>query len=295
MSSLTRFDTNEAIPIAAAGTPLPVGLAGELRIWGRALLLTLVMLVVVPLHYLFRLIKYGSPFPMYFLRWTAWVIGARVRVHGVPLKRDVFFMPNHVSWFDIPVLGGITGSAFVSRAEIGEMFMLGWMARLNRTVFIKREAKLNIAEQINALREALADTWSVVIFPEGTVTDGHSLLPFKTSMISVLEPPPPGMLVQPIVIDYGPVAEWIAWLDQETGINNARRIFARPGSFPVNVYFLDPFDPQLFPGRKKIAARAREAIEARLVQSLGKPLRPFRYDLAMVGYKAPRDEALESA
>ena len=295
MSSLTRFDTNEAIPIAAAGTPLPVGLAGELRIWGRSLLLALAMLVVVPLHYLFRLIKYGSPFPMYFLRWAAWVIGARVQIHGVPLKRDVFFMPNHVSWFDIPVLGGITGSAFVSRAEIGEMFMLGWMARLNRTVFIKREAKLGIAEQINALREALADTWSVVIFPEGTITDGHSLLPFKTSMISVLEPPPPGMLVQPIVIDYGPLAEWIAWLDQETGINNARRIFARPGSFPVNVYFLDPFDPHDFPGRKKIAAQARQQIEEQLVQSLGKPLRPFRYDLPMVGYEAPRDEALESA
>ena len=295
MSSLTRFDTNEAIAIAAAGTPLPVGLAGELRIWGRSLLLALAMLVVVPLHYLFRLIKYGSPFPMYFQRWAAWVIGARVRVHGVPLKRDVIFMPNHVSWFDIPVLGGITGSAFVSRAEIGEMFMLGWMARLNRTVFIKREAKLNIAEQINALREALADTWSVVIFPEGTITDGHSLLPFKTSMISVLEPPPPGMLVQPIVIDYGPVAEWIAWLDQETGINNARRIFARPGSFAVNVHFLDPFDPHDFPGRKKIAAQARQQIEEQLVQLLGKPLRPFRYDLAMVGYKAPRDEPLESA
>ena len=253
------------------------------------------MLVVVPLHYPFRLIKYGSPFPMYFLRWTAWVIGARVRVHGVPLKRDVFFMPNHVSWFDIPVLGGITGSAFVSRAEIGEMFMLGWMARLNRTVFTKREAKLNIAEQINALREALADNWSVVIFPEGTITDGHSLLPFKTSMISVLEPPPPGMLVQPVVIEYGPIAEWIAWLDQETGINNARRIFARPGTFMVNVYFLDPFDPHDFPGRKTIAAQARKQIEERLIATLGKPLRPFRYDLPMVGYKAPRDEALESA
>ena len=295
MSSLTRFDTNEAIAIAAAGTPLPVGLAGELRIWGRSLLLALAMLVVVPLHYLFRLIKYGSPFPMYFQRWAAWVIGARVRVHGVPLKRDVIFMPNHVSWFDIPVLGGITGSAFVSRAEIGEMFMLGWMARLNRTVFIKREAKLNIAAQINALREALADTWSVVIFPEGTVTDGHSLLPFKTSMISVLEPPPPGMLVQPVVIDYGPIAEWIAWLDQESGINNARRIFARPGTFTVNVYFLDPFDPHDFPGRKNIAAQARKQIEEQLTSSLGKPLRPFRYDLAMVGYKAPREEALESA
>ncbi|MFM5917959.1 MAG: lysophospholipid acyltransferase family protein [Novosphingobium sp.] len=295
MALQPAFDSNEAIPIAAAGTALPVGIAGEARIWGRSILLALALLVAVPLHYLFRLIKYGSPFPMYFLRWAAWVMGARVQVHGVPLRRDVFFMPNHVSWFDIPVLGGITGSAFVSRAEIGEMFMLGWMARLNRTVFTKREAKLNIAEQINALKEALADTWSVVIFPEGTVTDGHSLLPFKTSMISVLEPPPPGMLVQPVVIDYGAIAEWLAWLDRETGINNARRIFARAGTFPVKVYFLDPFDPHDFPGRKNIAAQARKQIEARLVESLGKPLRPFRFDLPMVGYVAPRTDILEIA
>ncbi|MCC6924923.1 MAG: 1-acyl-sn-glycerol-3-phosphate acyltransferase [Novosphingobium sp.] len=253
-------------------------------------MLAMVLLVVVPLHYLFRLIKYGSPFPMWFLRAAAWIIGARVKIHGVPLKRDVFFMPNHVSWFDIPVIGGITGSAFVSRAEIADMFMLGWMARLNRTVFTKREARMNIAETINALREAIADTWSVVIFPEGTVTDGHSLLPFKTTMISVLEPPPPGMLVQPMVIDYGPVAEWIAWLDQESGIANARRIFARPGTFMVNVHFLDPFDPHEVGGRKAIAAEARRQIEDRLVASLGKPLRPFRFDLPMVGYVAPKGE-----
>jgi len=290
MTRQPAFDSNEAIPIAAAGTPLPVGLAGELRIWGRSALLVAALLVIVPLHYLFRLVKYGSPFPMYFLRWAAWVIGARIRVHGVPLKRDVFFMPNHISWFDIPVLGGLTGSAFVSRAEIADMWMLGWMARLNRTVFVQRQARLAVAAQINALREAVADTWSVVIFPEATVTDGHSLLPFKTSMLSVLEPPPAGMLVQPVVIDYGPVAEWIAWLDQESGIANARRIFARRGSFTVDLHFLDPFDPHDFPGRKQISARARTAIETKLVELLGKPLRPFRYDLPMVGYVAPRPD-----
>ena len=284
------FDSNEAIPFAAAGTPLPVGWRGELRIWGRSALLALAMLVLVPLHYLFRLVKYGSPFPMYFLRWAAWVIGARIRIHGVPLKRDVFFMPNHVSWFDIPVLGGITGSAFVSRAEIADMFMLGWMARLNRTVFVKREAKLNVAGQINDLREAVADTWSVVIFPEGTVTDGQSLLPFKTSMLSVLEPPPVGMLVQPVVLDYGAIAEWQAWLDRETGIANARRLFARKGTFTVDVHFLDPFDPREVGGRKAIATRVRGMIEERLVACLGKPLRPFRFDLPMVGYVAPKGE-----
>ena len=290
MPKRIAFDSDEAIPVHAAGTPLPVGLAGELRIWGRSAMMAAALAVIVPLHYLFRLVRYGSPFPMWFLRIATRLMGARLKVHGTPLRRDVFFMPNHVSWFDIPVIGGVTGSAFVARAEIAEMRMLGWMARLNRTVFTKRQAKMNIAEQINALREAVADTWSVVIFPEGTVTDGHSLLPFKTSMLRVLEPPPPGMLVQPIVIDYGPIAEWIAWLDQETGIANARRIFARPGTFDVNLHFLDPFDPHDFPGRKAIAAEARLQIESRLLKSLGKPLRPFRYDLPIVGYVAPKAE-----
>lgn len=288
-------DLADAIARAHNGDRLPIDFAGWWRIYARAAMLIAALVVIVPLHHLFRLVKYGSPFPMWFLRLATRAIGARLRVHGVPLKHDVFFMPNHVSWFDIPVLGGITGSAFVARAEIADLPMLGWMARLNRTVFTQRQAKMNVAEQINALREAVADTWSVVIFPEGTVTDGHSLLPFKTSMLSVLEPPPPGMLVQPVVLDYGPIAEWIAWLGQESGIDNARRIFARPGTFTVDVHFLDPFDPHDFPGRKKIAARAREQIEERLAGLLGKPLRPFRFDVDVVGYKAPREDALDSA
>ncbi len=289
------FDSPEAIRRANAGEPVPIDLLGWWRICARAAMLLAILLIIVPLHYLFRRVKYGSPFPMVFLRIATRAIGARVRVHGVPLRRDVFFMPNHISWFDIPVLGGIAGSAFVARAEIAEMPMLGWMARLNRTVFTQRQARMNIAEQINALREALADTWSVVIFPEGSVTDGQSLLPFKTSMLRVLEPPPPGMLVQPVVIDYGAVAEWIGWLGEESGIDNARRIFARPGTFKVDLHFLDPFDPHDFPGRKAIAAQAREQIEERLTTSLGKPLRAFRFDIAAIGYQAPRDEALDSA
>lgn len=290
MSDTLQIDQAEAIRRAALGDPLPLGLAGEARIVVRAAMLLAAMLVLVPLHYLFRLVRYGSPFPMWFLRIATRMIGARLRIHGVPLRRDVFFLPNHVSWLDIPIIGGVTGSAFVARAEIAEFRILGWMARLNRTVFTQRQARMSIAEQINALREAVADTWSVVIFPEGSVTDGHSLLPFKTSMLSVLEPPPPGMLVQPIVIDYGPVAEWIAWMGQETGLANARRIFARPGTFTVDLHFLDPFDPHDFPGRKSIAAEARRQIEARLVEVLGKPLRPFRFDIPVIGYVAPAVE-----
>ena len=165
-----------------------------------ALALIALIMVFVPLHYLYRVVAYGSPFPMLFLRYAARVCGARVEVIGTHLRRDVFYVANHLSWVDILALAGASGTAFVAKAELAEAPVVGWLASLNRTVFVKREHRMGVAEQINALKEALVDNWSVTVFPEGTTTDGQSLLPFKTSMLSVLEPPPPGVLVQPVLL-----------------------------------------------------------------------------------------------
>lgn len=272
----------EASPQSARISPLGWG-----RIAARALLLVLALTICVPLHYAYRVFAYGSPLPKLFLRLTARIAGARVRIVGTPLRRDVFFIANHLSWVDIPAMAGASGTAFVAKAEVGEAPLIGWLARLNRTVFVKREARLNVAAQINDLREALADNWAVTVFPEGTTTDGQSLLPFKTSMLKVLEPPPPGVLVQPVLLDYGAVAEWIGWVGEETGIANTLRVLARRGSFPLNVHFLEPFSPEEFRGRKAIAAEARGRIEAALVAALGQPLRPFALAVEAVRYAAP--------
>ena len=247
------------------------------------------LILFVPLHYLYRFFKYGSPFPMLFLRYAGRLSGARVRMIGTPLRRDVFFIANHVSWIDILSLAGASGTAFVAKAELAEAPVVGWLSRLNRTVFVKREHRLGVAEQINLLREALADNWSVTVFPEGTTTDGQSLLPFKTSMLSVLEPPPPGVMVQPVLIDYGAVGEDIGWIGNESGINNAKRVLSRKGSFELRMHFLEPFSPEDFRGRKAIGARARAAIEAALLTALGQPLRVFRHDVVPVRYHAPKE------
>ncbi len=247
------------------------------------------LIIFVPLHYLFRIFKYGSPFPMLFLRYAGRISGARVRKIGTPLRRDVFFIANHVSWIDILTLAGASGTAFVAKAELAETPIVGWLSRLNRTVFVKRENRLDVALQINLLREALADNWSVTVFPEGTTTDGQSLLPFKTSMLSVLEPPPPGVMVQPVLIDYGAVGEEIGWVGSESGVNNAKRILSRKGSFELRLHFLEPFSPEDFRGRKAIGARARAAIEAALLTALGKPLRVFKHDVVPVRYHAPKE------
>ena len=270
---------------AARGEKVPLTVAGWVRFTLRAFGIVLLLLAFVPLHYIYRIFAYGSPFPMLFLRFTAWIVGARIKIVGTPLRRDVFFISNHISWVDILSMAGASGTAFVAKQELSEVPVIGWLCGLNRTVFVKRENRMGVAEQINALREALQDNWSVTVFPEGTVTDGHSLLPFKSSMISVLEPPPAGVMVQPVVLDYGENAEDIAWIGEESGLHNAMRVMARKGSFPLSLHYLEPFSPVDYRGRKAVAAKAREEIERQLVANLGGPLRDFQHVVEAVRYR----------
>jgi lyso-ornithine lipid O-acyltransferase len=277
---------------AAAGVAAKLTTSEQIRLWRRIAMLLLAVLTHVPMHYLWRLLRLPSPWPRWFLGRAARIAGARVIKVGTPLRRDVFYLSNHLSWVDILASGGASGTAFVAKAEIGTAPVVGWLAGMNRTVYVKRENRLGVADQITQLRDALADNWAITIFPEGTTTDGQSLLPFKTPMLRVLEPPPPGVMVQPVLLDYGQAGEEIAWIGQERGIDNARRVLARKGSFELRVHFLEPFLPADFPGRKAIAAEARRRLEAALVEALGHPLRPFRFAEEAIGYRKnpPRNE-----
>jgi lyso-ornithine lipid O-acyltransferase len=272
-ASPARIDAaRDAEPWLAAreGRPPRVSPIGWCRLALRTLWLVVLLLIAIPLHYLFRALRLGSPWPRYFLSWGARACGARVRRVGKPLRRDVFFIANHLSWIDILAVGGGNGSAFVAKAELREAPVVGWLASLNKTVFVSREDKLGVAEQIAALRDALAENWSVTVFPEGTTTDGASLLPFRTSLLQVLDPPPPGVMVQPVWLDFGAAGPEIAWLGEETGRDNAVRLLTRRGSFALTVTFLDPFSPADHPGRKAIAAEAKR----RIAEAAGLPLDP---------------------
>jgi 1-acyl-sn-glycerol-3-phosphate acyltransferase len=89
------------------------------------------------------------------------------------------------------------------------------------------------------------------------------------------------------MIFYGEIAEWIGWVGDESGLNNAKRVLARKGSFPLELHFLEPFSPEDHHGRKAIAAKARDEIEEALIHALGKPLREYEYSVDPVRYQAP--------
>lgn len=260
---------------AGAGKPPPISFAGWMRFSVRVAGLILALLLTIPLHYLWRLFRASSPWPRIFLGTAGRIAGARVTRTGTPLRRDVVFISNHVSWIDILAIAGSSGSAFVAKAELRRAPVVGWLCTLNRTVFVSREDRMGVADQINRLKDAIAETWSITIFPEGTTDDGKSLLPFKSPLLRVLEPAPPGVMVQPLVLDYGDVGPEIAWLGAELGQYNALRVLSRPGSFAVRTIYLEPFHPRDFPGRKAIAAEARARIEAALEPILGGPVPAF--------------------
>lgn len=235
------------------------------RLAVRLIALLAVLAGALLLHGAWRAVRAPSPWPPRFLAAVGWIAGARRRTIGRPLGRNTLMLANHQSWLDILVIAGASGSAFVAKGELAGVPLIGWLCRLNRTIFVARSERLAIADQIAALREGLAGPQPVTIFPEGTTGDGHGLLPFKASLLAVLEPPPPGTMVQPVLVDYGAATGEIAWVGNESGAANAKRILSRAGGFDVTVCFLEPFDPAHLAGRKAIAAEARARMDAAFV------------------------------
>lgn len=235
---------------------------GNLRLGVRLAALVVALIGALAVHGLWRLFRVPSPWPQRFLGLVARIVGARVRIVGTPLRRNVVFLANHLSWIDILAIAGATGSAFVAKGELRGVPLVGWLCTLNHTLFVSREDRLQVTAQIARLRDAMGEGRPVTLFPEGTTGDGRTLLPFKAALLAALDPPPPGVRVQPLRIDYGSATGDLAWVGDEPGQAHALRVLRRRGTFPVTLHLLAPFDPAEAGNRKAIAAAARSAIEA---------------------------------
>jgi 1-acyl-sn-glycerol-3-phosphate acyltransferase len=235
-----------------------------IRLAVRVALIALGLIVLVPLHYAWRMVGARSPWPRLFLRWAGYAAGLRIRIEGTPLSHNILFLANHVSWLDILLLGGSAGAAFVSKAEVRDWPVIGWLARVNRSVFVERARRGDVRGQADSLRDALAAGQPVALFPEGTTEGGHETLPFRASLLASLFPPLPGIRIQPIALDYGALVREIAWVGEEGAGANARRILSRRGTIPVVMSFLEPIDPAAAGDRKALAAAAQAEVEAAL-------------------------------
>ncbi len=135
---------------------------------------------------------------------SARLLGLHIETHGrMSSARPTLFVGNHCSYLDITVYGALVEGSFVSKAEVGSWPLFGLLARLQRTVFIdrrRRQAKTHAGE----LQSRLEAGDNLILFPEGTSSDGNHVLPFKSALFSVAETRVHGspLTVQPVSVSY---------------------------------------------------------------------------------------------
>jgi 1-acyl-sn-glycerol-3-phosphate acyltransferase len=226
------------------------------RIAGLALL----VLTHVPLHLIAKRGGRPSPWPRRFLGRAAYIAGARVRIEGAPLAPHSLVLANHTSWLDILILGG-AGTRFVSKAEIGRVPLIGWLADQNTTLYIERSERGDAHGQVRRIAEALAGPQPLTIFAEGTTGDGRTLLPFRSTLLHAVAPPQPDVSVRPVALIYDDSAA-IAWHGEESGLANALRVVGMRGHRRVTVRLLATIAPTA--DRKALAQSAHAAVLAAL-------------------------------
>jgi 1-acyl-sn-glycerol-3-phosphate acyltransferase len=231
-----------------------------LRIAGRLIVMAGWLAVALLGFHLWKLARARNPWPRRFLGGIAQIAGVRVRTQGRPAPGRLLMLANHVSWIDVAALAGATGTAFVAHDGLASVPLLKWLCEMNDTIFIARHDRASIGTQIAALRAALVDRGTLTVFPEGTTSDGTALLPFKSALLGAIDPLAQGVTVQPVWLDYGALTTAIAWVGDEPGVANFKRILARRGPLELTIHFLEPLAAAALANRKSMAMAAHQAI-----------------------------------
>ena len=145
--------------------------------------------------------KRAGAVPRIWHRAVSRSLGVHTRLLGQPVRGSVLYVVNHLSWLDIPVLGGHLHGSFVAKSEVGDMGVVGFLADMQDTIYVERERRSRSAGQAQEIHQRLAQGGNVILFPEGTSNDGVRILPFKSSLFSVVEGAEQ-FRIQPVTLAY---------------------------------------------------------------------------------------------
>jgi 1-acyl-sn-glycerol-3-phosphate acyltransferase len=213
-------------------------------------------------------------FAMIYWRGVGFLLGLRLTVvGGVPAQRPVLFVANHCSWLDIVALGGVLPGCFVAKGAIDQWPFINWLARLGRTVFVSRSRDTVSAEQAQLVARLAAGD-NIILFPEGTTSDGVRILRFSTAFLALAETAAQPY-VQPVTIVYDrldgfPVRRHdrpgISWYgDMDLASHYAR--LGRRGHLHATIILDEALPPGTYADRKTLAG-ALETLVAHNAASL---------------------------
>jgi 1-acyl-sn-glycerol-3-phosphate acyltransferase len=148
-------------------------------------------LPLMPLQLLFLRTgsRFARTFPHWYHRQVCRIVGVRLNIEGgVARERGVLLISNHISWLDIAVLSAVAPVSFVAKQEVASWPFVSWLAKLQRSVFVDRNRRTEVTAKTNEILSRLEAGDHVVLFAEGTSSDGNSVMPFKTSLFAAAKP-----------------------------------------------------------------------------------------------------------
>jgi 1-acyl-sn-glycerol-3-phosphate acyltransferase len=242
-----------------------------IRLVFRVAALLLWTLLCAPVQLLLLCLPGRGPEHLALLYWRGIrrIMGVRITVHGrLTAQRPVLFVANHCTWLDIVVLGSLLPGCFVAKAAITGWPGINIIAYLGRTVFVSR-TRAQVGAERNSLGEALAKGKNLILFPEGTTSDGTRVLSFSSTFLSLAEGPD-ALSVQPVTLVYDRLEgvrvrrrdrQVISWYGDMDLLPHALKVL-RFGRLHVSLVLHESIPPGALGGRKPLAA----ALQAMLAQ-----------------------------
>jgi 1-acyl-sn-glycerol-3-phosphate acyltransferase len=243
----------------------PIG--GRVRAIRRMAMILLWTILALPIQVVLMAVpgRGNIVFGRYYWRGVAWLMGLKIQVLGEPAPGgSVLFVSNHSSWLDVVVLGATLDACFVAKQEVGAWPVVGWVARLGRSVFVSRN-RTQTKGEAGVIRERLGTGDSVILFPEGTTSDGGRVLPFRSAFLSVADH---ARTVQPVSVVFDRLAglptcrrdrPLFAWYgDMDIGSHFWR--LARRSKARATVVLHVPLDPTDYADRKALTAACAEVV-----------------------------------
>lgn len=258
----------------------------------RTVYVTIVMLCVALLLLPFQIagILFNSRLqrivPNLFHRIACAVIGVRITQIGVRTREHpVLILSNHASWLDIIVLGAVAPVVFVAKSEVANWPLFGWLAKLQRTIFVERERRHKTGDAARAMGDRLLGGDAVVLFPEGTSSDGIRILPFRSALIGSVHHAigdsthHDRVTVQPVslaYVSYGGVPvgralrDKVAWYGEAELVPHLIGVLSS-GAVDVTVSWGDAVRYDMTANRKEIARDAETAVRRMTARALRSP------------------------
>ncbi len=168
-----------------------------------------VLIVIVPIQFIItRLGLYWSGLPMFFHKLGCIFLGIRVKTIGEPLhNRPTLLLSNHISWTDIIAIGSVADVTFVAKTGVRNTFFVGFMASLQRTLFVDYNRRADAKRTSREMAKRLATNGAVLLFAEGHRDLGTHVQPFRSALVGAAqaameESGAKDVAIQPVTIAY---------------------------------------------------------------------------------------------